>query len=142
MGKPRQDRGGRPAQHRGQRSKDRVTSAICNSGSRWPYGQRISINLAPADVRKEGPSFDLPITMAMLKLEENDRLPYLDRFYMSGELALSGQLRPIMGVLSIALEARQAAADAHRSFGECCGSCGGGGRRCVRGRFALRTRQL
>jgi hypothetical protein len=37
-------------------SKDRVTSAICNSGLRWPYGQRITINLAPADVRKEGPS--------------------------------------------------------------------------------------
>jgi magnesium chelatase family protein len=88
-------------------SKDRVTSAICNSGLRWPYGQRITINLAPADVRKEGPSFDLPIAMAMLKLEENNRLPDLDRFYMSGELALSGQLRPIKGVLSIALEARR-----------------------------------
>ena len=45
--------------------------------------------------------------MAMLKLEENNRLPDLDRFYMSGELALSGQLRPIKGVLSIALEARR-----------------------------------
>ena len=45
--------------------------------------------------------------MAMLKLEDNNRLPDLDRFYMSGELALSGQLRPIKGVLSIALEARR-----------------------------------
>jgi magnesium chelatase family protein len=90
-----------------KKSKDRVTSAICNSGLRWPYGQRITINLAPADVRKEGPSFDLPIAMAMLKLEENNRLPDLDRFCMSGELALSGQLRPIKGVLSIALEARR-----------------------------------
>jgi magnesium chelatase family protein len=45
--------------------------------------------------------------MAMLKLEENNRLPDLDRFYMSGELALSGQLRPIKRVLSIALEARR-----------------------------------
>jgi magnesium chelatase family protein len=67
----------------------------------------ITINLALADVRKEEPSFDLPIAMAMLKLEENNRLPDLDRFYMSGELALSGQLRPIKGVLSIALEARR-----------------------------------
>jgi magnesium chelatase family protein len=88
-------------------SKDRVTSAICNSGLRWPYGQRITINLAPADVRKEGPSFDLPIAMEMLKLEENNRLPALDAFCISGELALSGQLRPIKGVLSIALEARR-----------------------------------
>src|SRR6201995_5994374 len=71
-------------------SKDRVTSAICNSGLRWPYGKRITINLAPADVRKEGPSFDLPIALGMLKLEENNRLPALDAFCISGELALSG----------------------------------------------------
>ena len=59
-------------------SKDRVTSAISNSAFRWPYGKRITINLAPADVRKEGPSFDLPIALGMLKLEENNRLPVLD----------------------------------------------------------------
>ena len=57
-------------------SKDRVTSAICNSALRWPSGKRITINLAPADVRKEGPSFDLPIALGMLKLEENNRLPW------------------------------------------------------------------
>ena len=51
-------------------SKDRVTSAISNSALRWPSGKRITINLAPADVRKEGPSFDLPIALGMLKLEE------------------------------------------------------------------------
>ena len=88
-------------------SKDRVTSAICNSGLRWPYGQRITINLAPADVRKEGPSFDLPIAVGMLKLEENNRLPNLDAFCLTGELALSVQLRPVKGVLSIALEAKR-----------------------------------
>jgi Subunit ChlI of Mg-chelatase len=88
-------------------SKDRVTSAISNSSLRWPYGKRITINLAPADVRKEGPSFDLPIALGMLKLEENNRLPALDAFCISGELALSGQLRPVKGVLSIALEAKR-----------------------------------
>ena len=88
-------------------SKDRVTSAISNSSLRWPYGKRITINLAPADVRKEGPSFDLPIALGMLKLEENNRLPDLDAFCISGELALSGQLRPVKGVLSIALEAKR-----------------------------------
>jgi magnesium chelatase family protein len=88
-------------------SKDRVTSAISNSSLRWPYGKRITINLAPADVRKEGPSFDLPIALGMLKLEENNRLPALDSFCISGELALSGQLRPVKGVLSIALEAKR-----------------------------------
>src|SRR5580700_2878614 len=60
-------------------SKDRVTSAICNSGLRWPYGKRITINLAPADVRKEGPSFDLPIAHAEAGL-----------YWRSGE-ALSGR---------------------------------------------------
>src|SRR6202790_2886462 len=59
-------------------SRDRVTSAIGNSGLRWPGGKRITINLAPADVRKEGPSFDLPIALGMLKLEENNPLPDLD----------------------------------------------------------------
>ena len=88
-------------------SKDRVTSAISNSSLRWPYGKRITINLAPADVRKEGPSFDLPIALGMLKLEENNRSPALDAFCISGELALSGQLRPVKGVLSIALEAKR-----------------------------------
>ena len=88
-------------------SKDRVTSAICNSALRWPSGQRITINLAPADVRKEGPSFDLPIALGLLKLEGNNRLPDLESFCLTGELALSGQLRSVKGVLSIALEAKR-----------------------------------
>ena len=113
-------------------SKDRVTSAICNSGLRWPDGKRITINLAPADVRKEGPSFDLPIALGMLKLEENNRLPDLDAFYMSGELALSGQLRPVKGVLSIALEAkRRQRQTLIVPDGQCRGSGGGGGCRCL-----------
>jgi magnesium chelatase family protein len=88
-------------------SKDRVTSAISNSSLRWPYGRRITINLAPADVRKEGPSFDLPIALGMLQAEANNRLPDLTPFCLVGELALSGQLRPVKGVLSIALEAKK-----------------------------------
>jgi magnesium chelatase family protein len=88
-------------------SKDRVTTAICNSALRWPSGKRITINLAPADVRKEGPSFDLPIALGMLQLEKENRVPDLESFCISGELALSGELRPVKGVLSIALEARR-----------------------------------
>ncbi|MGA8659879.1 MAG: YifB family Mg chelatase-like AAA ATPase [Chthoniobacterales bacterium] len=88
-------------------SRDRVTSAISNSALRWPGGQRLTINLAPADLRKEGPSFDLPIALGMLKLNEKNRLPELDRFCVVGELALSGELRPVKGVLSIAIEARK-----------------------------------
>lgn len=69
--------------------------------------RRITINLAPADVREEGPSFDLPIALGMLKLEEKNRLPELQPFCLTGELALSGQLRPVKGVLAIALEAKR-----------------------------------
>jgi magnesium chelatase family protein len=88
-------------------SRDRVTSAISNSGLRWPAGQRITINLAPADLRKEGPIYDLPIALAMLQLLPENRLPVLDRYLVAGELALSGTLRPIKGVLAIAMAARK-----------------------------------
>jgi magnesium chelatase family protein len=60
--------------------RDRVTSAIGNSSLRWPSGKRITINLAPADVRKEGPSFDLPIALEMVKLKENNRYLILTPF--------------------------------------------------------------
>jgi magnesium chelatase family protein len=74
-GNSEQDRSGWASGHRVKESKDRVTSAICNSALRWPSGHRITINLAPADVRKEGPSFDLPIALGLLKLEGNNRIP-------------------------------------------------------------------
>jgi hypothetical protein len=88
-------------------SRDRVTSAITNSALRWPGDKRITISLAPADLRKEGPSFDLPIALGMLKLIKKNRLPELDQFCVVGELALSGELRPVKGVLAIAIEARR-----------------------------------
>ena len=110
-------------------SEDRVTSAITNSGLRWPYGQRITINLAPADVRKEGPSFDLPIALGMLKLETNNRLPDLDTFYITGELALSGSIAAGEGSF-VDRPGSQAASstDSHRPCGQCCRSRNGGGR--------------
>ena len=87
-------------------SKDRVSTALTNSGYKFPLG-RSTINLAPADVRKEGPSFDLPIALAMLQLNEQNRFLGLDHFYLCGELALSGELRPVKGALAIALKARK-----------------------------------
>jgi magnesium chelatase family protein len=87
-------------------SKDRVLSAISNSALRWPRG-KITINIAPATVRKEGPNFDLPIALAMLQLNEQNRIPELDHCYLCGELGLSGELRPVKGALAIALEARR-----------------------------------
>src|ERR1043165_248878 len=86
-------------------SRDRVTTALSNSGFKFPMG-RTTINLAPADVKKEGPSFDLPIAIGMLAASEQIQTDQLDNFVMVGELALTGAVRPVKGVLPIALRAR------------------------------------
>ena len=86
-------------------SKDRVVTALTNSGFRFPMG-RITINLAPADVRKEGPSFDLPIALGILAASEQLETDQLDNFVIVGELALTGAVRPVKGLLPIALRAR------------------------------------
>ncbi|HQW28861.1 MAG TPA: YifB family Mg chelatase-like AAA ATPase [Verrucomicrobiales bacterium] len=91
-------------------SVDRVVTAIKNSGLRWP-NKPITINLAPADLRKEGPSFDLPIAVGMVSLaqEQNGALKEsaLEKCAMSGELALDGRVRPIKGILPLTLQAKQ-----------------------------------
>jgi magnesium chelatase family protein len=87
-------------------SRDRVTTAVSNSLLHWPRG-RTTINLAPADVRKEGPSFDLPIALGLVGACEETPLPGLERFCVVGELALNGVVRPIRGALAIALAARK-----------------------------------
>jgi magnesium chelatase family protein len=87
-------------------SKDRVTTALSNSGYKFPMG-RTTINLAPADVKKEGPSFDLPIAIGMLAASEQLETDQLDNFVIVGELALTGAVRPCKGVLPIALRAKQ-----------------------------------
>jgi magnesium chelatase family protein len=86
-------------------SRDRVTTALTNSGFKMPMG-RTTINLAPADVRKEGPSFDLPIAIGMLAANDQLVSDQLDDFVMVGELALTGQVRPVKGVLPIAWRVR------------------------------------
>jgi magnesium chelatase family protein len=86
-------------------SRDRVTTAISNSGYNVAMG-RTTINLAPADVRKEGPSFDLPIALGMLAASEQIETHLLDNFVIVGELALTGAVRPVKGVLPVALRAR------------------------------------
>ena len=86
-------------------SRDRVTTAISNSGFKFPMG-RTTINLAPADVRKEGPSFDLPIAIGMIAASDQLTSDRMDHYVMVGELALTGQVRPVKGVLSVAWRAR------------------------------------
>ena len=86
-------------------SRDRVSTALTNSGFKFPMG-RTTINLAPADVKKEGPSFDLPIAIGMLAASEQIETDQLDNFIIVGELALTGGIRSCKGVLPIALRAK------------------------------------
>jgi magnesium chelatase family protein len=87
-------------------SRDRVITAMSNSGFKFPMS-RITINLAPADVKKEGPSFDLPIAVGILAATEQIETDQLENFVLVGELALTGAVRPVKGVLPIALRARE-----------------------------------
>lgn len=87
-------------------SQQRVESALKYFGYRMPR-QKIVINLAPADVRKEGSAYDLPIAMGILQASEQVDFPSLGEYLIMGELSLDGNLRPIKGVLPIAIEARK-----------------------------------
>lgn len=87
-------------------ARDRVKTAISNSGFRWPRGH-VTVNLAPADVKKEGPTFDLPIALAMVACAQDKELPRAEEFCFVGELALDGAVRPVRGALPVALEARR-----------------------------------
>lgn len=88
-------------------SSDRVWTALLNSGFRVPRG-RTTINLAPANMRKEGPNYDLPIALGVIAALEDLQTELLPRIAIVGELALSGAVRKIRGVLPIALMARDA----------------------------------
>src|SRR5213592_3941335 len=90
---------------------ERVRTALLNSGFSFPQ-TRITINLAPADVKKEGPVYDLPFAIALLRAEgaiepSTDGRPKMDEYVIAGELALDGRVRPIKGVISLALLARE-----------------------------------
>jgi len=87
-------------------SKDRVWTAMNNSGFRPTLG-RTTINLAPADIKKEGPVYDLPIAAGLLAATGAAELPHLDDFALIGELALSGEVRRVRGVLPVTLEMRR-----------------------------------
>lgn len=89
-------------------SSERVRTAIVNSGFEYPFG-RITINLAPADLRKEGPVFDLPIALAVLSaggVIDVEGRRHLDRCMVAGELSLNGTMRPIRGSIALAILAR------------------------------------
>lgn len=87
-------------------AKDRVRSAIKNSGLEFPI-RRITINLAPADIRKEGPGFDLPIAVGILAATGQINLELCSGTFFIGELSLDGSIRGVSGVLPLLLVARE-----------------------------------
>lgn len=87
-------------------SEQRVESAIRYLGYRMPR-QKVVVNLAPADIKKEGSAYDLPIALGILKASEQITAEKLADYVVMGELALDGELRPIRGSLPIAIEARK-----------------------------------
>ncbi|MFO7851778.1 MAG: magnesium chelatase domain-containing protein [Bacteroidales bacterium] len=86
-------------------SQQRIESALRAVGLRWP-GKQVLINMAPADVRKEGSSFDLPLATGIMAANENIIHKELESFVMLGELSLDGTLKPVKGILPVALNAR------------------------------------
>src|SRR5512147_1927543 len=87
-------------------SRDRVKAAIKNSGFEFP-AKRITVNLAPADIKKEGAAFDLPTAVGILAAQEVVRPDRLGQLVILGELSLDGGVRPIRGVLSMAVTAKE-----------------------------------
>lgn len=87
-------------------SRDRVEAAIRNTNFFYPLG-RLTVNLAPADLPKEGNAFDLPIAVGLLRMSGQLHTDKLDKTIMLGELALDGKIRPVKGVLPVAVEAKK-----------------------------------
>ncbi len=88
-----------------------MRTAILNSGFEYPFG-RVTVNLAPADLRKEGPVYDLPIAVAVLMVggtidAESPEAQRIDEMLFAGELALDGRVRPVRGIISLAMLARK-----------------------------------
>ncbi len=88
-------------------SRERVGSALRNAGYRFPRGV-ITINLAPADLKKEGSALDLPIAMGMLAASDQIDGARLSEYALAGELALDGSIRPVSGALTMAIAMRDA----------------------------------
>lgn len=87
-------------------SAHRISAALKNCGYKMP-GKKITVNMAPADLRKEGSAYDLTIAVGMLAASEQIKGDHLDQYLIMGELSLDGSLQPIKGVLPIAIQARE-----------------------------------
>ena len=87
-------------------SAHRISAALKNCGYKMP-GKMITVNMAPADLRKEGSAYDLTIAIGILAASEQIKGEGLEQYLIMGELSLDGSLQPIKGVLPIAIQARQ-----------------------------------
>ncbi len=87
-------------------SQQRMQSALKESNFKWP-GKKIIINMAPADIRKEGSSYDLPLAIGILAASNQISDNLLDKYIIMGELSLDGSLQPVKGVLPIAVKAKE-----------------------------------
>ena len=87
-------------------AQDRVRTALKNVGMALPP-KKITVNLAPADIRKEGACFDLPIAAAILAAEGQVELKQLDQVFLAGEMGLNGEIHPVSGILPMVLKARE-----------------------------------
>ena len=87
-------------------SHQRIEAALNNLGFKYPR-KKITINMAPADIRKEGSAYDLPIAIGILAASEQVSLDRLEQYILMGELSLDGSLNPIKGALPIAIKAKQ-----------------------------------
>ena len=87
-------------------SRDRVRAAISVSGYQFPFGH-VTVNLAPADIRKEGTAFDLAIAVSLIASKRNELLGSLADTMLLGELSLQGKLMPVRGALSMAITAAE-----------------------------------
>lgn len=85
--------------------RDRIAAAMRFNGFKFPHAD-ITVNMAPADLRKEGSIYDLPLAIAILAASSSIEAPDLDKYMMVGELGLDGRLQPVKGALPIAIKAR------------------------------------
>ena len=87
-------------------SHQRILASFSNLGYKFPR-KRITINMAPADIRKEGAAYDLPLAIALMAVSDQVDGSRLDQFVIMGELSLDGALKPVRGVLPMAIQAKQ-----------------------------------
>lgn len=87
-------------------SHQRIDAALKNNGLKIP-GKQITVNMAPADIRKEGSAYDLTIAVGILAASEQIKNDEVSKYIIMGELSLDGELRPIKGTLPIAIKAKQ-----------------------------------